>query len=90
VLRLGATLTTTKFKTEEEGWLLKKIEAELVEPVASLEVRYEKNVLSSFAIYVVVSLGKNFSFDLRDRVRRKIRKVVTADQPTADVFIRFV
>jgi hypothetical protein len=83
-------LTTKKFKTEEEGWLLEKIASDLDVEVTSLEVRYEKNVLSNFAVYVVVSLGKNFSFDLKDRVRRKIRKVVTAEQPTADLFVRFV
>lgn len=82
----------TKAKTIEEQWLVDRLIQDLpsTEQIDSLEVRFEKNNLSDFAIYVVLSLGNNFNFELRDSYRRKIRRIVTSAHPAADIFIRFV
>ncbi len=79
-------------KSTEERLMADRLASELPETqkIQVLEVRYEKNTIGLFAVYVVVQLGKNFTFGLRDKMRPLIRKIVLSSQPTADVFVRFI
>jgi hypothetical protein len=79
-------------RTEEESRLGNKLQDELdfVDQIQRLEVRYERDLLDRFSIFVVVSLGSKFSFELKDHVRRNVRKIVQSVQPTAQLFVRFI
>lgn len=81
-----------KAKSSEEQVLADKLRSTLPDAnkIQVLEVRYEKNTVGLFAVYVVIQLGKNFTFGLRDKMRPTIRKIVLSAQPTADVFVRFI
>lgn len=80
------------YKTEDEGRLCETLKDQLENQnrIDKLQVRYERDLLDRFTIYVIVSLGTNFSFELQDAVKRNIRRIVSSVQPAAFLFVRFI
>lgn len=82
----------TRFKSDEEWGMLQTLKSELpqLEALPQIDVRYETDIMGRFAIYVILDLGSRFTFELREELRRKVRRVVQTHQPAAELYIRFV
>lgn len=65
------------------------LDAETQKKVKRLEVEYGRDILGPCA-YVRVNLADQFSFELRDKLRRKIQAILDVEQPNLVSYIRFV
>lgn len=81
------------FMNQEESLLWDRIwnefDPEAQKKIKRIEVEYSRDILGP-CVYVRINLDTNFSFDLRDKLRRKIQAILDVEQPHLVSYIRFV